>query len=598
MASYETQGFKLDNSGKRVVVDPVTRIEGHLRVEVNLDDKNTIRNAVSTGTMWRGLEVILKGRDPRDAWAFTERICGVCTGTHALTSVRAVEDALGIQIPPNANLIRNIMQLNLQVHDHLVHFYHLHALDWVDVVSALKADPKKTSELAQSISPWPNSSPGYFRDIQGRLKKFVESGQLGPFANGYWGNPAYKLPPEANLMAVTHYLEALDFQKEIVKIHTIFGGKNPHPNWLVGGVPCPINVHDTGAVGAINMERLNQVRYICERIREFHEQVYLPDLLAIGSFYKDWLHGGGLSGKNMLSYGDLPRRPNDYSNASLLLPRGAIVGGDLTKIHDVDIKDPEQVQEFVTHSWYKYADESKGLHPWDGVTEPNYVLGKGHKGTRTHWEALDESAKYSWIKAPRWRGQAMEVGPLSRMVLAYLQPKHYPSVKEKIDFALKTLDVPVAALFSTLGRTAARCIESLYCAELQLAQLDQLVANIKAGDTATANIDKWEPSTWPKECKGAGFTEAPRGALGHWVKIRDGKIDNYQCVVPTTWNGSPRDAKGQIGAFEASLMNTPLAKADQPLEILRTIHSFDPCLACSTHVLSPDGQELTSIQVR
>jgi hydrogenase large subunit len=598
MAVYETQGFKLDNTGKRVVVDPITRIEGHLRVEVNLDKDNVIRNAVSTGTMWRGLEIILKGRDPRDAWAFTERICGVCTGTHALTSVRAVEDALGIQIPKNANLIRNIMQLNLQVHDHLVHFYHLHALDWVDIVSTLKAEPKKTSELAQSISPWPLSSPGYFRDIQTRLKKFVESGQLGPFANGYWGNPAYKLPPEANLMAVAHYLEALDFQKEIVKIHTIFGGKNPHPNWLVGGVPCPINFEGAGAVGAINMERLNQVRHICERAKEFHEQVYLPDLLAIASFYKDWLHGGGLAGKSMLSYGDLPRRQNDYSNDSLLLPRGAIVNGDLSKIHAVDIKDPEQVQEFVSHSWYKYADETKGLHPWDGVTEPNYVLGKGHKGTKTKWEALDESAKYSWIKAPRWRGNAMEVGPLSRMVLAYLQPKQYPYIKDTIDFALKKLDVPVAALFSTLGRTAARCIESLYCADLQLAQLNELIANCKAGDTATANVEKWDPATWPKSAKGAGFTEAPRGALGHWVKIANGKIENYQCVVPTTWNGSPRDHKGQIGAFEASLMNTPVAKADQPLEILRTIHSFDPCLACSTHVMSADGQELAQVAVR
>ena len=598
MASYETQGFKLDNSGRRVVVDPVTRIEGHMRVEVNLDKDNVIRNAVSTGTMWRGLEIILKGRDPRDAWAFTERICGVCTGTHALTSVRAVEDALGIQIPENANLIRNIMQLNLQVHDHLVHFYHLHALDWVDVVSTLKADPKKTSELAQSISPWPLSSPGYFRDIQTRLKKFVESGQLGPFANGYWGNPAFKLPPEANLMAVAHYLEALDFQKEIVKIHTIFGGKNPHPNWLVGGVPCPINLDGVGAVGAINMERLNQVRHICERTKEFHEQVYLPDVLAIASFYKDWLHGGGLAGKSMLSYGDLPRRHNDYSNDSLMLPRGAIINGDLSKIHAVDIKDPEQVQEFVSHSWYKYADESKGLHPWDGVTEPSYVLGQGHKGTKTKWEALDESAKYSWIKAPRWRGHAMEVGPLSRMVLAYLQPKQYPFIKDTIDFALKKLDVPVAALFSTLGRTAARCIESLYCADLQLAQLNQLVANCKAGNTATANVEKWDPATWPKEAKGAGFTEAPRGALGHWVKIKNGKIDNYQCVVPTTWNGSPRDTKGQIGAFEASLMNTPMAKADQPLEILRTIHSFDPCLACSTHVLSPEGRELAQVTVQ
>ncbi|MBK8759013.1 MAG: nickel-dependent hydrogenase large subunit [Sulfuritalea sp.] len=599
MGAYETQGFKMDNSGKRVVVDPICRIEGHLRVEVNLDKDNVIRNAVSTGTMWRGLEVILKGRDPRDAWAFTERICGVCTGTHALTSVRAVEDALSIKIPENANTIRNIMQLNLQVHDHLVHFYHLHALDWVDVVSALKADVKRTSELAQSISNWPLSSPGYFRDLQNRLKKFVESGQLGPFSNAYWGNPAYKLPPEANLMAVAHYLEALDFQKEIVKVHTIFGGKNPHPNWLVGGVPCAINVHDTGAVGAINMERLNLVKSIVDRSKEFVDQVYIPDLLAIASFYKGWLHGGGLSSQAIMSYGDIPERANDHSTGNLLLPRGAIIGGKLDKIHEVDLKDPEQIQEFVTHSWYKYADESKGLHPFDGVTEPNYKPeGPNFKGTRTKIEHLDESAKYSWIKAPRWRGNAMEVGCLSRMVLGYVQPKQFPFIKETIDAVLKKLDVPVTALFSTLGRTAARGIEAQYCADLQVKQLDKLIANIKAGDSSTANVEKWEPSTWPKEAKGAGFTEAPRGALGHWIKIKDGKIDNYQCVVPTTWNGSPRDHKGQIGAYEASLMNTPLARADEPLEILRTIHSFDPCLACSTHVMSPDGQEMTSVKIR
>ncbi len=595
MGAYETQGFKLDNSGKRVVVDPITRIEGHLRVEVNLDKDNVIQNAVSTGTMWRGLEVILKGRDPRDAWAFTERICGVCTGTHALTSVRAVEDALAIKIPENANIIRNIMQLTLQAHDHLVHFYHLHALDWVDVVSALKADPKKTSELAQSISAWPLSSPGYFRDLQSRLKRFVESGQLGPFSNAYWGNPAYKLPPEANLMAVAHYLEALDFQKEIVKIHTVYGGKNPHPNWLVGGVPCAINVSEVGAVGAINMERLNMVSKIIDDTIAFIDQVYLPDLLAIASFYKDWLYGGGLSSKSVLSYGDIPDRANDPSAKNLLLPRGAIINGDLTKVHEVDLKDPEQVQEFVTHSWYKYADESKGLHPFDGVTEPNFLLGKNAKGTKTDIKELDESAKYSWIKAPRWRGHAMEVGPLARYIIGYAQKN--PEFKEPVDKVLKDLGLPLTALFSTLGRTAARGLEASWAAHKMRYFQDRLLANIKAGDLATANVDKWEPATWPKEAKGAGFTEAPRGALGHWIKIRDGRIDNYQAVVPTTWNGSPRDAQGQIGAFEASLMNTPLAKADQPLEIIRTIHSFDPCLACSTHVIAPDGQQMAAVKV-
>ena len=342
MAAYQTQGFTLDNSGKRIVVDPITRIEGHLRIEVNVDKDNVIRNAVSTGTMWRGLEVILKGRDPRDAWAFAERICGVCTGVHALASVRAVEDAIGIQIPKNANIIRNLMHATLYAQDHLVHFYHLHALDWVDVVSALKADPKRTSEIQQSISNHPNSSPGYFREVQNRLKKFVESGQLGIFANAYWGHPAYKLPPEVNLLATTHYLEALDFQKDIVKIQTIFGGKNPHPNWLVGGVPSPLNVDGTGAVGAINMALLNFVGDICNRTAEFIDQVYIPDLLAIAGFYKDWAKwGGGLSSQNVMSYGEFPEIANDYSNASLGLPSGVIIGGDLKNVQEVDLKDPD-----------------------------------------------------------------------------------------------------------------------------------------------------------------------------------------------------------------------------------------------------------------
>jgi len=596
MGIQTPNGFKLDNSGKRVIVDPVTRIEGHLRVEVNVDSDNVIRNAVSTGTMWRGIETILKGRDPRDAWAFTERICGVCTGTHALTSVRAVENALGIMIPENANSIRNIMQLCLQTHDHLVHFYHLHALDWVDIVSALKADPKATSALAQSVSSWPLSSPGYFKDLQIRLTKFVESGQLGPFKNGYWGHAAYKLPPEANLMAVAHYLEALDFQKEIVKIHTIYGGKNPHPNWLVGGVPCAINIDGTGAVGAVNIERLNLVSSIIDRSIEFIEQVYLPDLAAIGSFYKDWLYGGGLSGKSVMSYGDIPENANDYSANSLKMPRGVIINGNLNEVLPIDLADPEQIQEFVTHSWYKYPDESKGLHPWDGVTEPNYQLGPNAKGTRTDIKELDEGAKYSWIKAPRWRGNAVEVGPLARYIIGYAQNK--PEFKEPTEKLLKTLDLPVTALFSTLGRTAARALECQWAAHQMRYFQDKLMARIKAGDSSTANVEKWKPESWPKEAKGCGFTEAPRGALGHWIKIKDAKIDNYQCVVPTTWNGSPRDPRGNIGAFEAALVDTPMADPEKPLEILRTIHSFDPCLACSTHVMSPDGQEMATVKVR
>lgn len=568
-----------------------------MRCEVNIDSDNVIRNAVSTGTMWRGLEVILKGRDPRDAWAFTQRICGVCTGTHALTSVRAVEDALDIKIPENANSIRNIMQLSLQIHDHLVHFYHLHALDWVNPVLALKADPKATSELQMQVSPrHPKSSPGYFRDVQNRLKRFIESGQLGPFKNGYWDNPAYLLPPEANLMATTHYLEALDFQSQIMKTRVIFGGKDPHPNWLVGGVPCAINVDGVGAVGAINMERLNFVSDIINQSTEFIENVYIPDIIAVGNFYKGWLYGGGLSGKSVLAYGDIPENANDYSAKNLLMPPGAIINGNLKEVHPVDLRDPEQIQEFVPHSWYKYPDEKAGLHPWDGITEPHYELGANTKGTKTNILEIDESAKYSWIKAPRWRGHAMEVGPLARYVVAYALG-HEETV-EQINTTLAALGAPVEALFSTLGRTAARALEAQRCCRLQRHFMDKLIARIKTGDSSTANVERWDPETWPKEVKGVGFSEAPRGALAHWIKIKDTKIDNYQCVVPTTWNGSPRDNEGNIGAFEASLLDTKVERPEEPVEILRTIHSFDPCLACSTHVMSEDGRELARVRVR
>lgn len=481
----------------------------------------------------------------------------------------------------------------------VVNFYHLHALDWVDVVAALKADPHQTSAIAQSLSAWPLSSPGYFRDLQNRLKRFIESGQLGPFRNGYWGHPAMKLPPEANLLAVAHYLEALDFQKEIVKIHTVFGGKNPHPNWLVGGVPCAINLDETGAVGAVNMERLNLVSSIIQKARQFCEQVYLPDVLLIASYYKDWAKiGGGLSSMNLLAYGEFPDNPNDYSASNLLLPRGAIINGRFDEIHPVDLTAPDEIQEFVTHSWYTYGNgnNDKGLHPWDGLTEPQLVMGEHYKGTKTFIEQVDESAKYSWIKSPRWKGHAMEVGPLARYLIGYHQNK--PEFKEPVDQLLSVLKLPKEALFSTLGRTAARALESVWAGNTLQYFFDRLMRNLKSGDTATANVTLWEPDTWPTSAKGVGFSEAPRGALGHWIKIENQKIDSYQCVVPTTWNAGPRDDKGQIGAYEAALMGTKLAVPDQPLEILRTLHSFDPCLACSTHVIDNHGGELVRVQVR
>jgi len=553
--------------------------------------------------MWRGLEVILKGRDPRDAWAFVERICGVCTGCHALTSVRAVEDALNIQIPRNAFLIREIMAKTLQVHDHVVHFYHLHALDWVNPVNCLKASPKATSQLQQLTGPHhPKSSPGYFRDVQTRIRKFIESGQLGPFKNGYWDNPAYKLSPEADLMAVAHYLEALDLQKEFVKVHTVFGGKNPHPNYLVGGVPCAINMDGDLAAGApLNMERLNFVKARIDEMKAFNDNVYVPDVLAIASFYKKQLWGGGLGGKSVMDYGAYPTV--NYDKSTDQLPGGVILDDNWDNVMPVDPRDPEQVQEFVQHSWYKYPDDSKGLHPWDGITEPNYELGPDTKGTRTNIEELDENAKYSWIKSPRWRGHAVEVGPLSRYVLAYAQDHKY--IKEQIHSSVaafnKLSGTDLGAkpiLQSTIGRTLARALESQYCSNMMVDDYNLLIANIKAGDSATANMEKWDPATWPKEAKGVGTAAAPRGAVGHWIRIKDGRIENYQCVVPTTWNGSPRDPAGNIGAFEASLMGTPVERPEEPVEILRTLHSFDPCLACSTHVMSEEGQEVANAKVR
>ncbi len=589
-------GFTLDNGGRRVAIDPVTRIEGHLRIEVNVDAQNVIRNAVSVGTMWRGLEVILQGRDPRDAWAFIERICGVCTGVHALASVRSVEDALKLPIPTNANLIRNIMHLALFVQDHLVHFYHLHALDWVDVVSALKADPKRTAELAQSLSDWPMASPGHFKDIQGKIGKLVKSGQLGPFKNGYWGHPAYRLPPEANLMAVAHYVEALNFQREIVKIQTVFGGKNPHPMWLVGGTPSAINVHGAGAIGAVNVEGLNLVTSVAQRSLEFIRKVYIPDLLAIAGFYRDWFkHGGGISSRNLMSYGEFPTIANDDSNKSLRMPRGVIVNGDLSRLEEVDLRDPAHIQEEVAHSWYAYPNGATGLHPWDGITELDFQLGKQTigGGDGKPIQAFDEQGKYSYVKTPRWKGHAMEVGPLARLVVAYVDGRK--DVKELVDGALRKLDLPLTALFSTLGRTAARGLEALWAAEQLVGEVDALVANIKSGDSTTANVDKWAPDTWDKAMKGVGYCEAPRGALGHWIRIADGRIANYQCVVPTTWNAAPRDAKGNIGAYEAALLGVPMHDPGKPLEVLRVVHSFDPCLACATHVIGDDGQEMIRV---
>lgn len=573
----------------RVVVDPVTRIEGHLRIEAETDASGQITSAWSSGTMVRGIEIILKGRDPREAWAFAQRICGVCTLVHGMASIRSVEDALHWSVPANAQLIRNLMVGAQYVHDHVMHFYHLHALDWVDVVSALQADPKATSELAQSLSGWAKSSPGYFSETQKRLKQFVESGQLGLFANGFWGHPAYRLPPEANLMAVAHYLEALAWQREVVKLHAIFGGKNPHPNFLVGGAPSPISAgpgSSGAAATAVNIGSLQEVRQIIRQMQTFVDQVYVPDTLAIAGFYKDWFaRGEGLG--NFLTVGDFPG-----ADGRLMVPAGVVLNRDLSHIEPIDLRDPAQVQEFVAHSWYDYgAGKASGLHPHAGETNLHYT------GPKPPYQQLDTSASYSWLKSPRWRGKPMEVGPLARVLMLHANG-HEPT-RAWVTQALRQLDLPLSALFSTLGRTAARTLETKLLADQMMGWLDALIANIKAGNTAVHNDSLWDPATWPTEARGVGFMEAPRGALLHYIVIKNGKIDNYQAVVPSTWNAGPRDAAHQPGAYEAALMDRhQLHDARQPLEIQRTIHSFDPCIACAVHVTDPAGEELARIQVR
>lgn len=567
----------------RIVVDPVTRIEGHLRIEADIEN-GVIKDAFSSGTGVRGLEQIVQGRDPRDVWAFVQRICGVCTTTHALASVRSVEDALNITIPRNAQLIREIMNEAQFVHDHVVHFYHLHALDWVDVVSALSADPEETSKIAQSISDWAKSSPGYFREVQQKVQKVVDSGQLGIFANGYWGHEAYKLPPEVNLLAVAHYLEALEWQKEIVKIHTILGGKNPHPHYVVGGMATPIDINRDNAV---NASQLIQISEIIDRAMEFVNKVYIPDLLAIGSYYKDWLHGGGVP--NYMTFGDFST--GDVRDIELYrMPRGIILNGNLNEVHDIDLTDPRQIKEFIDYSWYTYdGKDSGGKHPWEGETTLKY------SGPKIPFKHLNTEEKYTWVKAPRWRDQPMEVGPLARIMVGYA--KGQPEIVKIVDDTLKKLNVPLSALQSALGRTVARGLETALIVQWLRNDMDELLKNIRSGDQVTFDSSKWDPKDWPKEAKGVGWMEAPRGALGHWLAIEKGKTSLYQTVVPTTWLASPKDKNGQSGPYEAALKGTPVIDPEQPVEILRIIHSFDPCLACAVHLTDLKNKKTTEIRL-
>jgi len=547
--------------GKRITVDPITRIEGHLRIEVEVEGGKVV-NAWSSGQMFRGIEMILQGRDPRDAHHFVQRSCGVCTYVHAVASVRAVDDAVGVTIPANARIVRNLLHGAQYQHDHIVHFYHLHALDWVDIVSALSADPKKTASLADNVSDAPWGGAVYYRDVQNRLKAFVDSGQLGPFANAYWGHPAYKLPPEANLMAAAHYIEALRLQAKAARMHAIFGGKNPHPQSLVvGGVTC---------VRDLNPDRIAEFLYLTRETQEFVKKVYIPDLLAVASFYKDW---GGIGGcTNFLAYGDFPESAQEPE--SLYMPRGAVFNRDVANVQMVD---QGKVTEDVTRAWYENGSPK---HPWNGETKP----------LKENPQYRPGDGKYSWMKAPRYNGESCEVGPLARVLVAY--GKGHSDIKPLVESTLQNLDIPVTALFSTLGRTAARGLETIAIGNRMENWMGALLANLKNGDSKT-----YEPYEMPDSAEGVGLNDVPRGALGHWIRIEDGKIGNYQYVVPSTWNLGPRCSQGKLSPVEEALIGTPIADPKKPLEILRTVHSFDPCIACAVHVIDPDSNEVIKVNV-
>ena len=563
---------------KRIVVDPITRIEGHLRIDVEVDG-GSVRNAWSSGQMYRGIENILKGRDPRDAWFFTQRICGVCTTVHAITSVRAVENALGIEIPINAQYIRNIIIAAHALHDHIVHFYQLAALDWVDVVSALKADPAKTAALAESLSPWPRNSRREMEAVKTKLADFVAGGQLGIFANGYWGHPAMKLPPEVNLLAVAHYLQALEYQRKANQAVAILGSKTPNiQNLAVGGVANAINLDNQSA---LNMDKLFEVKQLLDEVNAFVQQAYLVDVAAVGAMYAGWLkYGAGVT-----NYLAVPDMPLDTKGTQFDLPGGTIFGADLANVKQFTSFNDDyfrnNVSESIAHSWYQ-GDWDR--HPFEEETVAAY----------THY---DSSKKYSFVKSPRFEGKPMQVGPLSQMLVGYLTG--HELIRK---FATQVLDtagsiahttIPPAALQSTLGRIAARAVRAAVMGELAVKHWGLLANNIGKGD-----VEIFTPWEYPAgEQRGFGFHEAPRGTLSHWIVIRDGKIANYQAVVPSTWNAGPRDAKDQKGPYEASLVGNPVADSERPLEVLRTVHSFDPCLACAIHTQDLEGQEIARVRV-
>ncbi|MCL2481945.1 MAG: nickel-dependent hydrogenase large subunit [Propionibacteriaceae bacterium] len=572
----------------RVVIDPLTRIEGHLRIELETDS-GVISKAWSEATQFRGIETIVLGRDPRDVWAFTQRICGVCTTVHAIASITAVENAIGSNPPQQALLIRDMVLAAQEVQDHVIHFYHLHALDWVDVASAATADPAKAVAFAEQIgSTWKGNNIDRMTAVRDTVVNLVNSGQLSIFTGGYWGHPAYKLPPEANLMAVAHYLDALEFQRTMIKINTVFGGKNPHPNFLVGGMACTI---DPNHSASINQVQLADVQNWVNDTLDFVKSCYVPDATAIVGVYKEYFDIGASSpnymavGMSGATYGGDPNKTPRYPTPMMDVKPGVIINNDFAHPQPFD---PTLISESIASSWMSYAGGAQTLTPDKGETTVAYT------GPALPYTWLGDNDEYSWCKSPRYDGKPVQVGPLARVLLAYSQ--NHPRTKELVDGAVATLGITLEQMNSTAGRTLARAVECLTSAEILANDtLPLFMKNLQGGDISVFDPSKWEPSSWPKQASGYAFVEVARGNLSHWVTIENGEVSRYQAVVPTTWLTGPRDENGQMGPYEVSLAGDgkhPLVDPTQPLEPLRTIHSFDPCMSCAVHILDPDGQEL------
>jgi hydrogenase large subunit len=563
---------------KKITIDPVTRIEGHLRIDCEVDN-GKVTNAWSSGQMWRGIEVILKGRDPRDAWAYTQRICGVCTTVHAMASVRSVEDALKMEIPLNAQYIRNLVIGAHGIFDHIVHFYHLCALDWVDIVSATKADVAATAALGQKLSGWTRNSPQEIKATQDRLKKFIGTGQLGVFASGYWGHPAMKLSPEVNLLATTHYMQALEYQRKINTVVAILGSKTPHvQNLVVGGVCNPIN---PDSPANLTIEKLFHIKTLIDEVGSFVKEAMLTDVAAVGAFYADWTKYGA----GVLNYLSVPEMPMDTKGTKFALPGGYIPGGDIGKFAPIGSQREktlyEGIKESIKHAWY---NGNWDRSPYEEETVPNYT-------------GMEFDKKYSWVKAPTYLGKPAQVGPLPHVVAMYLSG--HEATKKYVDLTLKNVSalagttVGIDALHSTIGRIAARVVRCAVLYENMNVQWKALVDNIGKGD-----LDTFNAPVFPKgEQRGVGFHEAPRGTLSHWIVIENGKIKNYQAVVPSTWNAGPRNGEDALGPYEASLVGNPIADPELPLEVLRTVHSFDPCLACAIHLVDGKKTPLSKVKV-